>query len=167
MAPSCRADTTKPSIWLMKNLGAVGRICPEADVQNSDLETVINGLLDGQYKNRLGVIAFHRGAMVSERVGRPRPCTASTLRLIGRELPESIRDFAEHYAGNPNQRPAVMRLCWTSPDCCCPAPWGGPSVGDIRWGRLRSVRSRRNRPGAGHYGRSYKRELLAGGSLVR
>jgi hypothetical protein len=42
-------------------VGRLGRIWPEADVESTDLETVIGDLLDGQYGNPICVVAFNTG----------------------------------------------------------------------------------------------------------
>jgi hypothetical protein len=43
----------------MEDLGRLGRVWPEADVENSDVETVIDDLLDAQYGSPLCFIAFN------------------------------------------------------------------------------------------------------------
>jgi hypothetical protein len=71
-----------------EDLGRLGRIWPEADVENTGLETVIADLLDGQYGNPLCVIAFNAAERwsrdVSEDIGQEllRRCD-----LEGREPP--------------------------------------------------------------------------------
>jgi hypothetical protein len=88
----------------MEDLGRLARIWPEADVENSDFETVIVDLLDAQYGNPLCVIAFNAAERwsrdVSEDIAREllRRCD-----LEGRKLPEGVQDFVERYAGNPSQ----------------------------------------------------------------
>jgi hypothetical protein len=73
---------------VMEHLGQLGMIWPEAEVEKSDLETVIVDLLDGQYKNPIGVIAFNTAEQwsrnVSEDIGQEllRRCD-----LEGREPP--------------------------------------------------------------------------------
>ncbi len=89
---------------VMEHLGQLGTIWPEAEVENSDLETVIVDLLDGQYGNPLCVIAFNAAERwsrdVSEDIAREllRRCD-----LEGRKIPEGVQDFVERYAGNPSQ----------------------------------------------------------------
>jgi hypothetical protein len=43
----------------MEDLGRLGRIWPEADVENTDLQTTITDLLGGQYGHPICVIAFN------------------------------------------------------------------------------------------------------------
>jgi hypothetical protein len=89
---------------VMEDLGRLGRVWPEADVENSDVETIIVDLLDAQYGSPLCVIAFNAAERwsrdVSEDIAREllRRCD-----LEGRKLPEGVQDFVERYAGNPTQ----------------------------------------------------------------
>ena len=89
---------------VMEHLGQLGMIWREAEVEKSDLETVIVGLLDGQYKNPIGVIAFNTAEQWYRNVSED---VALELRrrcdLEGRELPESVRDFVERNARDPGQ----------------------------------------------------------------
>jgi hypothetical protein len=89
---------------VMEHLGQLGMIWPEAEVEKSDLKTVIVDLLDGQYKNPIGVIAFNAAEQWSRNVSED---VALELRrrcdLEGRELPESVRDFVERHARGPGQ----------------------------------------------------------------
>jgi hypothetical protein len=81
---------------VMDDLGELGRIWREADVEATDFETVVQDLLEGQYKNPIGVFAFNPfegwSRDVSEDVARElrRRCD---LQL--RELPANIEDFVK------------------------------------------------------------------------
>jgi hypothetical protein len=89
---------------VMEDLGRLGRIWPEAHVEATDLETVIAVLLDGQYRDPIGVIAFNTAEQWSRNVSED--IAQELLRrcdLEGRELPEGVQDFAERYVGNPSQ----------------------------------------------------------------
>ena len=77
------------------NLGSAWR---EANVEDTDLETVINDLLEGQFCNPVRVIGFN----VSE--GWIRDVSEDVARELRQrcadqdsELPEFLRDFAERY----------------------------------------------------------------------
>jgi hypothetical protein len=87
---------------VMEHLGQLGTIWVEADVGKPDLETIIVDLLDGQYKNPIGIIAFNTAEQWSRNVSED---VALELRrhcdFEGRELPESVRDFVERHARNP------------------------------------------------------------------
>ena len=89
---------------VMEDLGRLGRIWPEADVDHTELETVINDLLDAQYGNPLCVIAFSAAERwardVSEDVAEE---LLRRSELEGRALPEGVQDFVERHAGDSNQ----------------------------------------------------------------
>jgi hypothetical protein len=89
---------------VMEHLGQLGTIWPEAEVEKSDLETVIVDLLDGQYQNPIGVIAFNTAGQWSRNVSVD---VAQELRrrcdLEGRQMPESIQDFVERHERYPRQ----------------------------------------------------------------
>jgi hypothetical protein len=44
---------------VVDDLGRNGRVYPETDAENADLETVILDLLDGQYRNPVRIVAFN------------------------------------------------------------------------------------------------------------
>jgi hypothetical protein len=86
--------------FVMDDLGRGSRIWPDADVENTDLEVVINDLLGGQYRNPVCIIAFNTGERWSQDVSED---VAQELRqrcdLAGKELPENIQDFVERHSG--------------------------------------------------------------------
>jgi hypothetical protein len=103
--PSIVPDGHDQTVYMVtENLGRLGAIWPEADVEDTDLETVIVDLLDGQYSIPVRVIAFntaeHWSADVSEDIAFElrRRCD-----LADRDLPESVREFVERYAGQSRQ----------------------------------------------------------------
>jgi hypothetical protein len=44
---------------VVDDLGRLGRVWREADVENTDFETVVTDLLDGQYSNPIGIFCFN------------------------------------------------------------------------------------------------------------
>ena len=94
---------------VMEYLGQLGTMWAEADVGKPDLETIIVDLLDGQYKNPIGIIAFNTAEQWFRNVSED---VALELRrhcdFEGRELPESVREFVERHARNPRQ--STLRL---------------------------------------------------------
>jgi hypothetical protein len=76
------------------DLGQVGRVWPEADFENTDLETVTVGLLTGQYKNPIRVVAFNTTEGWSQDVSSE---IAHELRhrcdLQQRDVPFFLHDF--------------------------------------------------------------------------
>ncbi len=100
--PSIVPNGNDQTVYLVKDdLGRLGAIWREADAEVTDLETVINDLLTGQYSDPIRVIAFntaeHWARDVSEDVAHElrRRCD---LQL--RDLPSSIQDFVERHEGH-------------------------------------------------------------------
>jgi hypothetical protein len=85
---------------VLDDFGRNGRAWPETDVDDTDLETVIGDLLDGQYNNPVRIIGFNTtegwSQDVSEDIARElqQRCTDEM-----RELPTSLEDFVERFAG--------------------------------------------------------------------
>ena len=83
------------------DFGRLGRAWREVDYEATDLETVIQDLLSGQYKNPIRVVAFNTDERWSEDVSED---VAHELRrrcdLQLRELPASISDFVEQHEGH-------------------------------------------------------------------
>jgi hypothetical protein len=91
------------------DLGRNGRIWPEADFETTDLETVTVGLLTGQYKKPLRVVAFNTAEGWSQDVTSE---IAQELRrrcdLQMRDVPSSIQDFVERH--EVRDRQLTLRL---------------------------------------------------------
>jgi hypothetical protein len=95
--PSIVPGGNDQTVYLVKdNLGPLGAVWREADAETSDLETVIQDLLTGQYNHPIRVVAFNTAEGwardVSDDVARElrRRCD---LQL--REVPYSIQDLVE------------------------------------------------------------------------
>jgi hypothetical protein len=85
---------------VLDDFGTVGRAYREVDEQEADLETVIDGLITGQYRKPVRVVAFNTSEGwardVSEDVGW------EVLRRISKEgkpVPASTRDFLVFHVG--------------------------------------------------------------------
>ena len=95
------------------DLGRNGRIWPEADFETTDLETVAVGLLTGQYKNPIRVVAFNTAEGWSQDVSSE---IAHELRhrcdLQQRDVPFFLQDFVDRYEGRYHdyQLPLPIRL---------------------------------------------------------
>ena len=89
------------------DLGRLGHIWPEADLERTDLETVIQDLLEGQYKNPIRVISFNTAEGWSQDVSAD---VAEELRrrcdLQLRDVPSSISDFVGCHAGHADRQVA-------------------------------------------------------------
>jgi hypothetical protein len=98
---------------VVDDLGRNGRIYREADVETTDLETVILDLLEGQYKNPIRVVAFNTAEKWSQDVSAD---VAHELRrrcdLQLRDVPFFLQDFVDRYQGRYHdvQLPLPMRL---------------------------------------------------------
>jgi hypothetical protein len=109
--PSVAPNGGDQNIYMVADdLGRTGRIWPEADLERTDLETVIQDLLEGQYKNPICVISFNTAEGRSQDVSED---VAGELRrrcdLQLREVPTSIQDFVERH-GSQNHRQLTLRL---------------------------------------------------------
>lgn len=100
--PSIVPTDNDQTVYLVaEDFGTLGRAWREADYEATDLETVIQDLLSGQYNNPIRVIAFNTGERWSEDVSDD---VAHELRrrcdLQLRDVPSSIQDFVERREGH-------------------------------------------------------------------
>jgi hypothetical protein len=87
------------SVFVMDDLGRLGRVWHETDPDNTERETVIRDLLDGQYSNPVRVVAFNtaegwsRDASGDIADALRRALRAGTARAAGwpRGIPEPLR----------------------------------------------------------------------------
>jgi hypothetical protein len=98
---------------VVDDLGERGRIWREADEETTDLETVIQDLLAGEYKNPSRVVAFNTSEGWSQDVSAD---VAAELRqrcdLQLRDVPFFLQDFVDRHEGRYHdiQLPLPMRL---------------------------------------------------------
>jgi hypothetical protein len=89
---------------VVDDLGRNGRVWREADIETTDLETVILDLLEGQYKNPARVVAFNTFEGWSQDVSTD---IAQELRrrcdLQLRDVPSNIQDFVQRHDGLDRQ----------------------------------------------------------------
>ena len=85
---------------VLDDFGPVGRAYREADEEASDLDSIIDHMLSGEYRNPIRVVAFNTAEGwardVSEDVAWEVLKRASAE---GRTLPESTHDFAVFHVG--------------------------------------------------------------------
>jgi len=112
--PSIVPKGDDQNVYLVLNdLGRNGRVYREADVETTDLETIILDLLEGQYKSPLRVVGFNTTAKWSQHVSAH---VAHELRrrcdLQMRDVPVFLQDFVDRYEGRYSdvQLPLPMRL---------------------------------------------------------
>ena len=104
--PSIVPNGDDQNVYMVADdLGRLGRIWPESDLERTDLETVIQDLLEGQYKNPIRVISFNTAEGWSQDVSAD---VAEELRrrcdLQLRDVPLSISDFVERHAGDADRQ---------------------------------------------------------------
>jgi len=109
--PSIVPGDNDQTVYLVADdFGKVGRAWREADYEATDLETVIQDLLSGQYNNPIRVIAFNTSERWSEDVSED---VAMELRrrcdLQMREVPAALSDFVERHEGQ-DRRQLSLRL---------------------------------------------------------
>jgi hypothetical protein len=112
--PSIVPNGEDQTVYLVADdFGKPGRAWVEADYEMTDLETVIQDLLTGQYKSPLRVVAFNTAERWSEDVSED---VAQELRrrcdLQMRDIPFFLQDFTDRYEGRYRdiQLPLPMRL---------------------------------------------------------
>ena len=97
--PSIVPSGDDQTVYLVaEDFGRLGRAWRESDYEATDLETVIQNLLSGQYNNPIRVVAFNTDERWSEDVSED---VAHELRrrcdLEGSDVPSSIQDFVERH----------------------------------------------------------------------
>jgi hypothetical protein len=109
--PSIIPSDNDQTVYLVaEDFGKLGRAWREADYEATDLETVIQDLLSGQYNNPIRVVAFDTAERWSEDVSQD---VAHELRrrcdLQLRDVPSSIQDFVERHEAH-DYRQLALRL---------------------------------------------------------
>jgi hypothetical protein len=109
--PSIIPSDNDQTVYLVaEDFGKLGRAWREADYEATDLETVIEDLLSGQYNNPICVVAFNTEERWSEGVSED---VAHELRRRGdlqlRDMPSSIRFCVERHEGH-DRRQLTLRL---------------------------------------------------------
>jgi hypothetical protein len=112
--PSIVPNDDDQDVYLVvDDFGLHGRAWREADVEATELETVILDMLEGQYKNPVRVVAFNTAEKWSHDVSAD---VAHELRqrcdLQLRDVPFFLQDFVDRYEGRYRdvQLPLPMRL---------------------------------------------------------
>jgi hypothetical protein len=110
--PSIVPNGNDQTVYLVADdFGKPGRAWVEADVDTTDLETVIQDLLTGQYTNPIRVIAFNTVERWSEDVSED---VAHELRRRCdrqmRDVPFFLQGFTDRSRSRDVQLPLPMRL---------------------------------------------------------
>jgi len=87
------------------DFGKIGRCWREADMENTDLETVLNDLLAGEYKNPMKVVGFNTAEGWSRDVSED---VANEIRrrcdLQMTEVPPNLQEFVERHEERADRR---------------------------------------------------------------
>jgi hypothetical protein len=93
---------------VVDDLGRLGRVLREAEFETTDYETVILDLLEGQYKNPIGVFCFNTAE------GWSRDVSGDVARELRRrcdlqlcDVPSSIVDFVERHEDHQHRQPTL------------------------------------------------------------
>jgi hypothetical protein len=112
--PSIVRNGNDRTVYLVADdFGTSGRAWVEADYDATDLESVVQDLLTGQYKHPIRVVAFNTAERWSQDVSED---VAHELRrrcdLQMRDIPFFLQDFTDRYEGRYRdvQLPLPMRL---------------------------------------------------------
>ena len=96
--------------FVMDDLGRLGRVWRETDPDNTDRETIIRDLLDGQYSNPVRVVCFNTAEGWSRDASED---IAQTIRrrceIENREPPENIVGFLDRF-DDRHRRQLKLRL---------------------------------------------------------
>jgi hypothetical protein len=104
---------THTAYIVLDDFGANGRAYRETDADRADLEAVIMGMLEGQYRNPISVVGFNVAEGWSQDASAD---VAQEIRLRcdlqGRDVPFYLEDFVERYEGRYHdvQLPLPMRV---------------------------------------------------------
>jgi len=109
--PSIIPTDDDQTVYLVaEDFGKLGRAWREAEYEATDLETVIQDLLSGQYNNPFRVVAFNTAECWSDDVSAD---VAAELRRRceqqRRELPSTISDFVRRRE-TPDRRQLSLQL---------------------------------------------------------
>jgi hypothetical protein len=104
LTPSIVPGKDQDVCLVIDDLGKLGLMYRESDVETADVETVLEDLLDGQYSNPIRVIAFNVAEGWSLDISAD---VAAELRrrcdLQLRDVPSGILDFVERHDGKSRQ----------------------------------------------------------------
>ncbi len=108
--PSIVPGGSDQNVYLVvDDFGEFGQVYREVDVEHTDLETLINDLMSGQYNNPVRIVAFNTAEKWADDVSHD---VALEIRrradLSAEDLTSSIDDFVARHAGY--ERQLVLKL---------------------------------------------------------
>jgi hypothetical protein len=109
--PSIVPNGDDQTVYLvMDDLGRLGAVWREADAETTDLETVVQDLMSGQYSDPVRVISFNTVERWSEDVSED---VAREIRrrfdLQHSDVPSNLQDFVERHEGHDRHQ-LTLRL---------------------------------------------------------
>lgn len=90
----------EPTVYLVADdFGRAGRAWREADLETTDLETVIQDLISGEYRRPIRVIAFNTAERWSEDVSEDiARAIQHRCNLQLNDVPSHLQEFVDRYA---------------------------------------------------------------------
>jgi hypothetical protein len=89
---------------VVDHFGGLGTAYRETDTERSDLETIISGLMAGQFNDPVRVVAFNTAEHWAQDVSRDIALEIqSHCDIDGHDVPETLRDFVDGYVGLDRQ----------------------------------------------------------------
>jgi hypothetical protein len=89
---------------VVDSFGRLGTAYRETDIERTDLETAIADLMSGQFNDPVRVVAFNTLEHWAQDVSRDVALEIqSRCDIDGHDVPETLRDFVDSYAGPDRQ----------------------------------------------------------------
>ena len=108
-SPSTVPYGADQTVYLVIDRFKSGTVYRETEIERTDLETIINDFLTGQFNDPVRVVAFntleHWADDVSKDVAEE---IQTRCDIAGEQVPEHIQDFVDSYA--PTSRQLALRL---------------------------------------------------------
>jgi hypothetical protein len=103
--PSIVPHGADQTVYLVVDrFGGLGTAYRETDIERTDLETVITDLISGQFNDPVRVVAFNTLEHWAQDVSRDVALEIqSRCDIDGHDIPDTLRDFVDSYAGPDRQ----------------------------------------------------------------
>jgi hypothetical protein len=103
--PSIGPNGADQTVYLViDRFGGLGAVFRETDVEWSDLETTIADLMAGQFNDPVRVVDFNTAEGWAQDASRDIALEIqSRCDIDGHDVPETLRDFVDSYAGPDRQ----------------------------------------------------------------
>ena len=103
--PSIVPNGEDQTVYLVVDrFGGLGNAYRETDIERTDLETTIADLMSGQFNDPVRVVAFNTAERWAQDVSRDIALEIqSRCDIDGQDVPETLRDFVDSYAGPDRQ----------------------------------------------------------------